>query len=123
MPYAQTTGDAATDAAANLIRRSSTAEGAVEEGGEEVLGLTQRLPLHRTQALHSLHQGRELLLEGRRVALGRASRESGRGSALVLSGHTASAQFVAARQYLAKEASRGTLAEVPPSVEEWPHAG
>ena len=33
----------------------STAEGAVEEGGEEVLGLTQRLALHRTQVLHSLN--------------------------------------------------------------------
>ena len=42
----------------------STAEGAVEERGEEVLGLTQRLPLHGTQALHSLNQGRKLLLEG-----------------------------------------------------------
>lgn len=41
----------------------STAEGAVEEGGEEVLGLTQRLPLHHTQALHPFHQGCELLLE------------------------------------------------------------
>ena len=44
------------------IRAWSTAEGAMEERGEEVLGLTQRLPLHRTQALHSLNQGRELLL-------------------------------------------------------------
>jgi hypothetical protein len=33
----------------------------MEERGEEVLGLTQRLALHRTQTLHSLHQGRELL--------------------------------------------------------------
>ena len=44
----------------------STAEGAVEEGGEEVLGLAQRLPLHRTQTLHSFHQSRKLLLEGKR---------------------------------------------------------
>jgi hypothetical protein len=29
-------------------------------------GLTQRLPLDRTQPLHSLHQGGELLLEGER---------------------------------------------------------
>ena len=28
-----------------------------------MLGLTQRLMLNRTQTLHSLHQGRELLLE------------------------------------------------------------
>jgi len=40
----------------------------VEEGGEEVLGLAQGLALHRTQALDSLHQGRELLLEGEHVA-------------------------------------------------------
>jgi hypothetical protein len=38
----------------------------VEEGREEVIGLTQRLPLHRTQALRSLHQVGELLLEGKR---------------------------------------------------------
>lgn len=44
----------------------SAAEGAVEEGGEEVFSLTQYLPLHRTQALHSLNHGRELLLEGER---------------------------------------------------------
>ena len=47
-------------------RLKFTAEGAVEEGGEEVLGLAQRLPLHRTQTLDSLHQGRESLLEGER---------------------------------------------------------
>ena len=35
----------------------------MEEGAEKALGLTQRLPLHRTQTLHSLDQGRELLLE------------------------------------------------------------
>jgi hypothetical protein len=40
----------------------SNVEGAVEERGEQVLGLTQRLALDRTQALHSLHQSRELLL-------------------------------------------------------------
>jgi hypothetical protein len=40
----------------------SNAEGAVEERSEQVLGLAQRLPLHGTQALHSLNQGRELLL-------------------------------------------------------------
>jgi hypothetical protein len=28
----------------------------VEEGGEKVLGLTQRLALDRTQALHSFHR-------------------------------------------------------------------
>ena len=44
----------------------STAESAVEERGKEVLGLAQRLPLHRTQALHSLNQGREFLLEPER---------------------------------------------------------
>jgi hypothetical protein len=38
----------------------------VEEGGEEVLGLAQRLTLHRTQTLNSLHQGREFLLGGER---------------------------------------------------------
>ena len=38
----------------------------MEEGGEEVLGLAQCLPLHRTQALYSLNQGREFLLEGER---------------------------------------------------------
>jgi hypothetical protein len=43
----------------------STVEGVVEEGGEEVLGLTQRLPLRCTQALHLLHRGREFLLEGK----------------------------------------------------------
>jgi len=31
-----------------------------------VLGLTQRLTLHRTETLHSLSQGRELLLDGER---------------------------------------------------------
>ena len=36
----------------------------MEEGGEEVLGLAQRLPLHRSQALNSLHQSCEFLLEG-----------------------------------------------------------
>jgi hypothetical protein len=40
----------------------SSAEGAVEEGGEEMLGLAQRVPLHRTQALNSLRQIQELLL-------------------------------------------------------------
>jgi hypothetical protein len=40
----------------------------VEEGGEEVLGLAQRLALHRTQTLYSLHQGREFLLDGEHVA-------------------------------------------------------
>jgi hypothetical protein len=39
------------------------AEGALEEGGEEALGLTQRLTLHRTHALYSIRKGRELLLE------------------------------------------------------------
>jgi hypothetical protein len=38
----------------------------MEEGGEEVLRLTQRLPLHRTHALYSLNQGSELLREGER---------------------------------------------------------
>jgi len=33
----------------------STAEGAVEERGEEVLGLTQCLLLHRTEGLDPLH--------------------------------------------------------------------
>jgi hypothetical protein len=40
----------------------STAEGAGKERGEEVLGLTQRLALHRAQPLNSLYQCRELLL-------------------------------------------------------------
>jgi hypothetical protein len=40
----------------------STAEGAVEERGEDVFSLTQRLSLHRTQTLHSLSQDGELLL-------------------------------------------------------------
>ena len=44
----------------------STAEGAVEEGGEEVLSLTRRLTLHRTQALYSLDKGPKLLLERKR---------------------------------------------------------
>jgi hypothetical protein len=35
----------------------------MEERGEELLGLPQRLPLHRPQALHLLHQSRKLLLE------------------------------------------------------------
>lgn len=43
-------------------RLKFTAEGTVEEGGEEVLGLAQLLPLHGTQTLDSLHQGREFLL-------------------------------------------------------------
>jgi hypothetical protein len=47
-------------------RLKFTAEGTVEEGGEEVLGLAQRLPLHRTQAPHPLNQGGEFLLEGER---------------------------------------------------------
>jgi hypothetical protein len=38
-------------------------EGAVEEGGEEVLSLTQRLSLHGTQTLYSLSPRREVLLE------------------------------------------------------------
>lgn len=44
----------------------STAEGVVEEGNEEMLGLTQRLTLHRTEVLYALHQSREVLLEGKR---------------------------------------------------------
>ena len=40
----------------------SATEGMVEEGDEEVLSLTQRLPLRRTDALRSLNQGGELLL-------------------------------------------------------------
>src|SRR5580704_3310839 len=44
----------------------STAERTMKERGEEVLGLTERFPLHRTQALHSLNPGRELLLAGDR---------------------------------------------------------
>jgi hypothetical protein len=39
-------------------------ERAVQESVKEVLGLTQRLALHRTEMFHSLHQGAELLLEG-----------------------------------------------------------
>jgi hypothetical protein len=38
----------------------------MEERIEEVLGLTQRLPLHCTQAMHFLHQGCEVLLERNR---------------------------------------------------------
>ena len=34
----------------------------MEERGEEMLGLTQRLPLHRTQMLHSLNQFQKFLL-------------------------------------------------------------
>ncbi len=45
------------------IGARSAAEGAVEERGEAVFGLTYRLPLHRAQTLHSLNQGREPLLE------------------------------------------------------------
>jgi hypothetical protein len=41
----------------------STAEGAVEERSEEMLGLTQGLSLHHTQTIHLLHKGRELLLK------------------------------------------------------------
>jgi hypothetical protein len=37
----------------------SNGKGAVEEGGEEALCLTQRLTLHRTQTLYSVNQGRE----------------------------------------------------------------
>jgi hypothetical protein len=37
-------------------------ESVMEEGGEEVLGLTQRLPLQHTQTLYSLNQDRERLL-------------------------------------------------------------
>jgi hypothetical protein len=40
----------------------STAKGAVEEGSEEVLGLTQGLALHRAQTLHSLYQFQKSLL-------------------------------------------------------------
>ena len=38
----------------------------VEKRLEQVLGLTQHLALYVTEALHALHQGRELLLEGKR---------------------------------------------------------
>ena len=41
-------------------------ESAVQEGFEEALGLAQGIVLHGTQALHSLHQGRKLLLKGER---------------------------------------------------------
>jgi hypothetical protein len=37
----------------------------VEKRLEQVLGLTQFLQLHHTQALYSLDQSRELLLEGK----------------------------------------------------------
>jgi hypothetical protein len=47
----------------DIVERS-TVEGVAEKGREEVFCLTQRLPLHRTQVLHSLNQGRELLLKG-----------------------------------------------------------
>jgi hypothetical protein len=49
----------------------------MEEGGEEVLGLTQRLALHGTQTLYSLNQGRELLPQlgrGRPAGASRAIR-------------------------------------------------
>ena len=52
----------------------------MEEGAEEVLGLAQRLALHRTQALHSLHQGREFLLEGERRQLERKCLNLSRGN-------------------------------------------
>jgi len=35
-----------------MFATASTAEGVVEEGGEEMLGLTQRLPLQGTQMVH-----------------------------------------------------------------------
>ena len=38
----------------------------MEKGLEEVLALPRRLDLHRTQSLHSLYQGRKLLLERER---------------------------------------------------------
>ena len=44
------------------VETRSTTEGTVEERGEEVLGLTRCLALHRTEAHQSLHQGGELLL-------------------------------------------------------------
>jgi hypothetical protein len=42
-----------------------TAEGAVEEEGEEVLHLTQRLTLDCAQTFHAINQGGELLLQGK----------------------------------------------------------
>jgi len=45
---------------------SGGGEGAAEKGLEKVLSLAQGLALNRTQALHSLHQGRKLLLERER---------------------------------------------------------
>jgi hypothetical protein len=38
-----------------VVGTRSTAEGAMEERGEEVVGLTQRLPLHCTEGLDPLH--------------------------------------------------------------------
>ena len=40
----------------------SIAEGAVEEGVKEVLGLTQRLALHSTESLQPLNRRHKLLL-------------------------------------------------------------
>jgi hypothetical protein len=38
----------------------------MEEGGEEVFGLTQRLALYRAQTFHALNEGCELLLDWER---------------------------------------------------------
>ena len=47
------------------VETRSTTEGTVEERGEEVLGLTQRLALHRTEALVPRHEfGKVFLLGG-----------------------------------------------------------
>lgn len=48
------------------FRAKLPAEGAMEKRGEEVLGLTQRLLLHRSETIHTLDKGRELLLQGER---------------------------------------------------------
>jgi hypothetical protein len=42
--------------------KGSAAEGAVEEGRKEMLGLTQRLPLHATETFYSLRQVQKSLL-------------------------------------------------------------
>ena len=46
--------------------RLACAESAMQEGMKEVLDLAQGFVPHRTQALHSLHQGRKLLLQRKR---------------------------------------------------------
>ncbi len=49
----------------NVFATRSSGERAVEEGGEEVVGLAQGFALGGAQALYSVYERGEFLLEGR----------------------------------------------------------